>query len=337
MALVEQARNSHPSETRSFRPDGRRIGAVGLGCAGLSPWMYARPDLDDRAWASLLNAVVDLGITLLDTADVYGEGHNEQLIGRALGHRRSEVLVATKVGMVVDDLATLTWHCDGRPAHLHAAVEASLRRLGTDSVDLCYLHRVDPAVPLEESWGALASMVKDGRIRHIGLSDVDVREAERAHRIHPVAAIQSELSLWSRAALGGRQVGEDVVGWCARNGALFVPFSPLGRGFLTGTITPDTSFAPGDLRTRHPRFTSAARAENRRILTPLRKVAERHDAPESQVALAWLLAQGEHIVPIPGTTRLAYARSNIRAANLALTPQDLFELDNTPPPAEDRP
>ncbi|MFD2622246.1 aldo/keto reductase [Streptomyces chumphonensis] len=308
---------------------------MGLGCAGLSPWMYARPDLDDQAWASLLNAAVDLGVGLLDTADVYGQGHNEQLIGQALGHRRSEVLIATKVGMVVDDLATLTWHCDGRPTHLRAAVEASLRRLRSGSVDLCYLHRVDPAVPLEESWGALASMVKDGMIRHLGLSDVHVRDAERAHRIHPVAAIQSELSLWSRAPLGGRRHGEDVVDWCARNGALFVPFSPLGRGFLTGTITPDTSFAPGDLRTRHPWFTSAARAGNHRILTPLREVAKRHDATESQVALAWLLAQGDHVIPIPGTTRLVYMRSNISAAKLTLTPQDLSLLDSTPPPAQE--
>ncbi|MFE0583129.1 aldo/keto reductase [Streptomyces sp. NPDC058874] len=323
--------------TRLFRPTGQRLGAVGLGCAGMSPWMYVRPHSDDRAWAELLNAAVDLGATLLDTAGVYGEGHNETLIGRAVAPRRHEVFLATKVGLVVDDLATMTLHRDGRPAHLRDAVEASLRRLRTDTVDLCYLHRVDPAVPLEDSWGVLAAMVAEGKIARLGLSDVRIRQAEQAHRIHPVAAVQSELSLWSRQALGGRDPEEDIVGWCARNGALFVPFSPLGRGFLTGTITPDTRFPSEDLRARHPRFTARARAANQRILTPLREVADRHGATPAQVALAWVLAQGDHVIPVPGTTRLTYLRANVAAANLHLTAQDLADLDRTPEAAEGHP
>ncbi|MFE0642343.1 aldo/keto reductase [Streptomyces sp. NPDC058877] len=296
--------------------------------------MYTRPHGDDRAWASLLNAAVDLGITLLDTAGVYGEGHNETLLGQAVTPRRHEVFLATKVGLVVDDLATMTLHRDGRPAQLRNAVEASLRRLRTDTVDLCYLHRVDPTVPLEDSWGALAAMVAEGKIGHLGLSEVRVQEAERAHRIHPVAAVQSELSLWSRQSLGKQAHEEDIVGWCARNDALFVPFSPLGRGFLTGTITPDTSFPASDLRARHPRFTSPARTANQRVLAPLRTVAERHDATMAQVALAWTLAQGEHVIPIPGTTRLSYLRANVQAARLELTAQDLAELDGAPPAFE---
>ncbi|MEU3343126.1 aldo/keto reductase [Streptomyces sp. NPDC006668] len=325
------------TKTRPFPPTGQRLGAVGLGCAGLSPWMYARPQLDDQDAAALLNTAVDLGVTLLDTAGVYGEGHNETLIGQTLAPHRREVFLATKVGLVVDDLATMALHRDGRPTHLRNAVEASLRRLRTDNVDLCYLHRIDPAVPLEDSWGALTTMVTEGKIGHLGLSDVRIHEAEQAHRFHPVAAIQSELSLWSRQTLGSQAHEEDTVGWCARNGALFVPFAPLGRGFLTGTITEDTHFPPSDLRARHPRFTPPARAANRRIVTVLRAVADRHDATVAQVALAWVLAQGEHTIPIPGTTRLTYLRDNIQAANLDLTPQDLADLNSAPPAAGDRP
>ncbi|MFD7082197.1 aldo/keto reductase [Streptomyces sp. NPDC059918] len=319
---------------------------MGLGCAGLSTWMYARPQCDDAHSAELLNEALDLGVTLLDTAGVYGEGHNEALIGRAIGPRRDEVFLATKVGLVVDDLSTMALHRDGRPAHLRDAVGASLRRLGTGTVDLCYLHRIDPAVPLEDSWGALAELVEAGRIGHLGLSDVSVEEAERAHRIHPVAAIQSELSLWSRQSLGSRSEAEDetadeaedTVGWCARNGAVFVPFAPLGRGFLTGTITADTRFPPDDMRARHPRFTPSARAANQRIVSVLRTVAERHDATAAQVALAWVLAQGEHVIPIPGTTHAAYLRANVRAADLDLTPQDLTDLDDAvPAPEQDHP
>jgi aryl-alcohol dehydrogenase-like predicted oxidoreductase len=323
------------TKTRPFPPSGRPLGAVGLGCAGMSPWMYARPQPDDQASAALLHAALDLGVTFLDTAGVYGEGHNETLIGQTLGLRRREAFLATKVGLVVDDLAAMALHRDGRPAQLRNAVEASLRRLRTDTVDLCYLHRIDPAVPLEDSWGALAEMVAEGKVGHLGLSDVRIREADQAHRIHPVAAIQSELSLWSRLSLGNRTHEEDTVGWCARNGALFVPFAPLGRGFLTGTITPDTPFPPSDLRARHPRFTPPARVANLQIVTVLRTVAERHAATPAQVALAWILAQGQHIIPIPGTTRPTYLRDNIHAADLELTPQDLADLNNAPPATED--
>ncbi|MFE9258858.1 aldo/keto reductase [Streptomyces sp. NPDC006879] len=289
--------------------------------------MYSRPNLDDRDWIALLNAAVDLGVTVLDTAGVYGEGHNETLIGQAVAHRRHEVLIATKVGLVVDDLATLALRRDGRPEHLRQTVQASLRRLRAEHLDLCYLHRIDPAVPLEESWGALAEMVAEGKIGHVGLSEVRVDEARRAHRIHPVAAVQCEFSLWSRGPLGGERPGDGIIGWCADNDALFVPFSPLGRGFLTGAITHETHFPPSDLRSRHPRFTPAARLGNQHVTALLRRVAERHGATPAQVALAWILGQGEHIVPIPGTTRLTCLQENVRAADLELTERDLADLD----------
>jgi aryl-alcohol dehydrogenase-like predicted oxidoreductase len=321
--------------TRAFPPTGRLLGAVGLGCAGLSPWMYSHTLPDETTSAAFLHSAVDYGVTLLDTAGVYGDGHNEELIGRALAARRAEVFLASKVGLVVDDLPTLALHRDGRPAHLREAVEASLRRLRTDHLDLCYLHRIDPAVAFEDSWGALAELVKQGKVAHLGMSEVSQQEAELASRIHPVAAIQSELSLWSRQALGHQPQQEDIVGWCARNEALFVPYTPLGRGFLTGTITERTDFSANDLRARHPRFTPRARAANQRILSVLEQVANRHNSTKAQVALAWTLSQGSHVIPIPGTTHPRHLKDNLRAATLHLTPRDLAELDSAPAATEE--
>ncbi|WP_211785683.1 aldo/keto reductase [Kitasatospora atroaurantiaca] len=326
--------------SKAFPPTGRPLGVIGLGCAGLSKWMYDRPHPDDAASAALLRTALDHGVTLFDTAGVYGEGHNETLIGRALSDRRSEVFLATKVGLVVDDLDSFTLHNDGSPAHLRKALDDSLGRLRTEAVDLCYLHRIDPDVPLEDSWAALTELVDEGKIGHLGLSEVSVHDAERAYRIHPVAAIQSELSLWARQALGGEphtgaSRGEDIVRWCADHNAAFVPYAPLGRGFLAGAITPDTSFAPSDLRSRLPRFTPHARTANQRIVTVLRRVAERHQASPAQVALAWILAQGDHVIPIPSTTHTRHLEDDLRAAALDLTPRDLADLDGAPPAAEE--
>ncbi|MFJ9696310.1 aldo/keto reductase [Kitasatospora sp. NPDC101183] len=319
--------------TRAFPPTGRPLGAIGLGCAGLSKWMYEGPRPDDTAAAALLRTALDHGVTLFDTAGVYGEGHNERLLGRALADRRGEAFLATKVGLVVDDLDSFTLHNDAEPAHLRRSLEASLVRLRTDTVDLCYLHRIDPAVPLEDSWAALADLVREGKVRHLGLSEVSVREAERAHRIHPVAAVQSELSLWARQALGRP---EDVVGWCAEHRAAFVPYAPLGRGFLTGAIGPATAFAPRDLRARLPRFTPRARAANQRIVTVLEQVARRHGATPARVALAWALSRGGHVLPIPSTTRPRHLADDLHAATLTLTPRDLTDLDAAPEAAEGR-
>src|SRR5689334_9106087 len=224
----------------------RHVGAVGLGCMGMS-WAYAESERDDRESVALVREAVDLGVTFLDTSDVYGAGHNEELVGRAIETVRDQAVLATKVGLVADP-STREMRRDGSPGHVREAVEASLRRLRTDVIDLYYLHRVDPEVPLTETWGVMAELVAEGKVRHLGLSEVSVEQAEQAHREHPVAAIQSELSLWTRDPLGGDGKG-DVVGWCAANGAAFVPFSPLGRGFLTGTVTTAT-FEDSDFRGR---------------------------------------------------------------------------------------
>lgn len=336
--------------TRLFPPGGRAVGAIGLGCMGMS-WAYTESARDDDMSVRVLRAALDRGVTFLDTAAVYGDGHNERLVGRALAGRRDEAVLATKVGLVVDDLATKSMHRDGRPDHVRRAVEESLVRLGTDVIDLCYLHRVDPRVPLEETWGALAELVGAGKIRHLGLSEVSVAQAGLAHAVHPVAAVQSEFSLWWTAPQGhapaddgpttttpaGGQGGTgiegspgDVVGWCAAHGAAFVPFAPLGRGFLTGAVTERTVFEDGDFRSVNPRFQAGARAANLRIVQAVTEVARRRGATAAQIALAWVLAQGEHILPIPGTKQLRYLEENAAAAEIDLTPQDLDELAALP-------
>lgn len=251
---------------------------------------------------------------------------------RLLARRRDEAVVATKVGLVVDDLTTRAMHRDGSPEHIRRAAEASLRRLNTDVIDLYYLHRVDPDVPLEDSWGQMAELVREGKVRHLGLSEVSLEEAERAHGVHPVAAIQSELSLWTRDPLVS---GADVVGWCAEHGAAFLPYAPLGRGFLTGTFErPD--FEDGDFRATNPRFSDSAFTANLRIVDAVRSVAARRGATPAQVALAWTLAQGEHLIPIPGTRTPRYLAENAEAAALALTAADLAELDAVPMPVGSR-
>lgn len=332
-------------KTRTFA--GTRVGAVGLGCMSMS-WAYGPSERDDRASQALIREAVELGVTFLDTSDVYGLGHNETLIGRALAGIRDRVVLCTKGGLVGDPQTGRVGR-NGSPRHLKQAAEASLRRLGTDVIDLYYLHRVDPEVPLADSWGALAELVAEGKVRRIGLSEVTVAQAEEAHAIHPVSAIQSELSLWTRDPTGvpggtaGGMSGQgmsdqeagDVVGWCAAHGAVFVAFSPLGRGFLTGTIT-KADFEEGDIRRRNPRFQEEALRRNMRIVEAVRRVAERHGATPAQVAIAWVLARGEHVIPIPGTKKSRYLRENAAAADLELTAADLAELDALPAPVGDR-
>ncbi|MFC6882468.1 MULTISPECIES: aldo/keto reductase [Actinomadura] len=331
--------------TREFA--GTQVGAIGLGCMGMS-WAYGTSERDDTASAALIGEALDLGVTFLDTAQVYGDGDNEALVGRALGGRRDEAVLATKTGLVVEDRATLAMRRDGSPEHVKRSAEASLRRLGTDVIDLYYLHRVDPEVPLADTWGAMAELVAEGKVRHLGLSEVTVAQAAEAHAVHPVAAVQSELSLWTRDAMGatssavgtmpGERGGEgpgDVVGWCAANGAAFVPFSPLGRGFLTGAVT-TADFEDDDFRGRNPRFQEEALKANLRIVDVVKAVAARHGATAAQVAIAWTLAQGDHVLPIPGTKKSAYLRDNAGAAGLDLTAADLAELDGVPAPVGER-
>ncbi len=302
------------------------VGAVGLGCMGMTH-AYDPADRDEARSIATVHRALDLGVTLLDTADAYGPWTNEELVGRALAGRRDEAVLATKVGLVMGpDYAVGR---DARPEHVRAGIDASLRRLGVDHVDLYQLHRVDPAVPLEETWAALAEVVAAGKARYLGLSEVSVDELRRAHAIHPVATVQSELSLWTRGAL------DDVLPWCAANGAGFLPFAPLGRGFLTGALTGPPP-GKGDFRSGNPRFTPAAMATNARIVDGVRAVADRLGATAAQVALAWLLAQNPCVVPIPGTRRPERVDENVAAATLALSATDLAALDALPPAVGDR-
>lgn len=310
---------------RALGTSGPTVGPIGLGCMGMS-YAYGESERDDQQSVTVLHRALDLGVTLVDTADVYGPFTNEELVGRALLGRRDEVVLATKVGLVhVDGQITR----DGRPEHVRAGIEASLRRLQTDHVDLYQLHRVDPEVPLEETWGAMAELVAQGKVGHLGLSEVDVAQIETAHAIHPVTTVQSELSLWTRDAL------TSVLPWCQEHGVGFLPFSPLGRGFLTGTIG-SGSFSSTDFRARNPRFTDAAMAANRVLVDAVEGVAARHDATAAQVALAWLLTLGEHVVPIPGTKKVHYLEENAAAADLVLTEQDLTDLAALPAPVGER-
>jgi aryl-alcohol dehydrogenase-like predicted oxidoreductase len=306
-------------ETRSLGPF--RVGAIGLGCMPMH-WAYLG-DADDRRSLGVIHRALALGVTHLDTADVYGPFTNEELVGRALVGRRGDVVLATKVGLVVGPTGGYPLDHDASPAHIRSSIDTQLRRLGVEAIDLYYLHRVDPAVPLEESWGAMAELVRAGKVRALGMSEVSVDELERASAIHPVAAVQSELSLWTRDRL------DDVVPWCAAHGAGFVPYAPLGRGYLTGAIT-EAAFDGRDFRSTNPRFTEEAIRANRAIVDRLREVAGRHGATPAQAAIAWCLAQGPHVVPIPGTKRRRWLEENVAAAGLRLTGEDLGDLDAIP-------
>ena len=305
----------------------RAEGRLGLGCMPMSFGYVDAPSEDDPI--EVIGRALDLGVTMFDTADVYGPFTNEELLGAALEGRRHEATIATKWGLLVGPDGGYPLTRDARPERASEAIHASLDRLRTDVIDLYYLHRVDDEVPLEASWSAMASLVDEGLVRAIGLSEVSLDELDRAHAIHPVAAVQSELSLWTRDALDG------VVAWCAAAGAAFVAFSPLGRGFLTGTVT-DADFDERDFRATNPRFTADAIDANRPIVDVVRRVAGRHDATPAQVALAWVLSRGPHVVAIPGTKRIRYLEENAAGAELELTRADLDELDATPPPSAPR-
>ncbi|KQV21735.1 MULTISPECIES: aldo/keto reductase [unclassified Kitasatospora] len=309
--------------------DGPEVGVIGLGCMGMT-WAYDPNGRDDVASVEVLRTALDLGVTLIDTADVYGPYDNEELVGKGLaGGYRERAVLATKVGLVEGKDGARVGN-DGRPEHVRRSIDESLRRLGTDYVDLYQLHRVDPAVPVEETWGAMAAAVAAGKVRHLGLSEVTVEQIERAQAVHPVASVQSELSLWTRDALA------EVVPYTEANGIAFLPYSPLGRGFLAGRFSSSADLPADDWRSTLPRFQADALAANQALVDTVRRIAEQHGATPAQVALAWVVAQGQYVVPIPGTKTPKYLADNAGAADLTLTAADLAELDALPAPVGDR-
>ena len=287
-------------------------------------WGYAVDEADDEQIRATLHRAIELGVSLLDTADVYGPYTNEEIIGRfVVGEGlRDQVNIATKVGLTPIDYTT--YGRDGSPQHIRAACEASLRRLGVETIDLYQLHRVDPQIPLEESWSAMADLVAAGKVRHLGLSEVSVEEIRRAHEIHPVATVQCEMSIWTTD-----NIDNGVLGHCADRGIGVLAYSPLGRGFLTGALTADQIKA-GDFRSANPRFTPEAMRANAAIIEGIEAIARRHGATPAQIALAWVLAQGDHVVPIPGTKRVQWVEQNVQAAGIELTDVDRAEIDALP-------
>jgi aryl-alcohol dehydrogenase-like predicted oxidoreductase len=283
---------------------------------------------DEAESVATLHHALDLGVDFIDTADSYGDGHNEALIGRALADRRHEFVLASKTGWVnqVGPNGHEVVSVDGRPEHIRSACEASLARLKTDVIDLYYLHRVDPDVPVEESVGAMSELVAAGKVRFSGLSEVSEITLRRAHAVHPITALQSEYSLWTREAEA------TVIPACQELSIAFVPFSPLGRGFLTGAVTGRDRIAPGDWRANNPRFTEENLARNLALLRPLEEIAQVHGAKPAQVALAWVLSRGEHVLPIPGMKRRTHLEENAAAVDIGLTTEELARLNAAFPP-----
>ena len=320
--------------TTTLGSNGPDVGVIGLGCMGMTFSYDMETPRDDAVSISVIHQALDLGMTLIDTADAYGPHTNEELVGRALaGGHRDRAVLATKVGLLTDSVQAANpgnsspgASRDGRPEYVRESIDGSLRRLGTDHVDLYQLHRVDPRVPLEATWGAMAEAVAAGKARHIGLSEVTVAEISRAQAVHPVTSVQSELSLWTRDALA------EVLPYCREQGIAFLPFSPLGRGFLAGRFSSFDDLPQDDFRRGLPRFQQDALRANLAIVGRVRQVAQRAGATPAQVALAWVLAQGRHVVPIPGTKTPRYLADNAAAADVELSAADLAELDALPAP-----
>jgi aryl-alcohol dehydrogenase-like predicted oxidoreductase len=310
--------------TTTLGSDGPEVGVVGLGCMGMTHAYDMGAPRDDATSISVIHQALDLGMTLIDTADVYGPFTNEELVGRALQNHRDRAVLATKVGLTA--AGTQGQVRNGRPEHVRESIDASLRRLRTDHVDLYQLHRVDPDVPIEETWGALAETVTAGKARRIGLSEVSVEEIKRAQAVHPVASVQSELSLWTRDVLA------EVLPYCEQQGIGFLPFSPLGRGFLAGRFSSFDDLPEDDFRRALPRFQQDALRANLTIAGRVREIADEAGVTAAQVAIAWVLRQGRYVVPIPGTKTPGYLADNAGAAEVTLTDAHVKELDALPAP-----
>lgn len=295
-----------------------RVSAIGLGAMGMSQSYGPNPG-DRQAMIGVLRGAVERGVTFFDTAEVYGPFVNEELVGEALAPLRDEVVIATKFGWRIEDGRSVG--LDSRPEQIKRVADASLRRLQVDSIDLFYQHRVDPEVPIEDVAGAVSELVQAGKVRHFGLSEAAAATIRRAHAVLPVTAVQSEYSLWTR------DPEAEVLPTCSELGIGFVPFSPLGKGFLTGTVTASTDFAPGDVRATIPRFTGENRTANQALVEHVTGLAHAKDATPGQIALAWLLAQQPWIVPIPGTRRLERVEENAAATQVTLSADEIADLD----------
>jgi aryl-alcohol dehydrogenase-like predicted oxidoreductase len=309
-------------KTRRIGRSGPTVSAIGLGCMGMSDFYGAH---NDQQSIATIQRALALGVTLLDTADMYGPHTNEELVGKAIRGQREQVFLTTKFGIVRDPKDPQKRGINGRPEYVRQACEGSLRRLRTDAIDLYYQHRVDPDTPIEDTVGAMADLVRAGKVHHLGLSEAAPETIRRAHAVHPIAALQTEYSLWSR------DPDDELLGLCDELGITFVPYSPLGRGFLTGAIKSEDDLAADDFRRSNPRFQGENFRKNLALVSELEAMARAKGCTAAQLALAWVLAQGEHIVPIPGTRRIDRLEENVAATEITLTADELERLDGIAP------